>query len=80
MLVLRPLVLVRLAKVFHCTQLKILALKHMLQRLPIGLAQVQIGNKFENILRKIRQLIYYFYRAKEISKRVSSNIMNSKKV
>ena len=52
----------------------------MLQRLPIGLAQVQIGNKFENILRKIRQLIYYFYRAKEITKKVSNNIMNSKKV
>ena len=52
----------------------------MLQRLSIDLVQVQIGNKSKNILRKIRQLIYYFYRAKEISKRVSSNIMNSKKV
>ena len=36
----------------------------MLQRLPIALAQVKVGNPFENVLNEIRQIIYYLYRAK----------------
>ena len=76
----RPSDLVRVAKVFDCTQLKILTLKQILQRLPIALAQVQSRNKSENILNEIRQLIYYFYGAKKITKKVYNNIMNSIKV
>ena len=37
----------------------------MLQRLPIGLAQVKTGNKFENLLNEIRKIIYSLYQAKE---------------
>ena len=48
----------------------------MLQRLPIGLAQVKAGNTSENLLNKVRQLIYSLYRAKEITKKVYNNIMN----
>ena len=48
----------------------------MLQRLPIALAQVKAGNTFENLLNQIRQIIYYFYRPKKITKRVYNNIMN----
>ena len=33
----------------------------MLPRLPITLAQVQRGNRSENLLRKIRQIIYSMY-------------------
>ena len=40
----------------------------MLQRLPIGLAQVKAGNTSENLLNKVRQTIYSLYRAKEITK------------
>ena len=49
----------------------------MLQRLPIALAQVKAGNTSENLLNKMRQIIYYLYRAKEITKKVYNNIMNS---
>ena len=42
----------------------------MLQRLPIALAQVKAGKTFENLLNKIRQIIYFSYRAKEITKKV----------
>ena len=34
------------------------------QRLPIGLAQVKASNTSENLLNKIRQIIYYLHRAK----------------
>ena len=52
----------------------------MLQRLLIALAQVQAGNTFKNLLDEIRQIIYSLYQAKEITKKVYNNIMNSVKV
>ena len=45
----------------------------MLQILPIALAQVKAGNTSDNLLNKIRQIIYYLYPAKEITKRVCNN-------
>ena len=45
----------------------------MLQRLPIVLAQVKAGNTPENLLNKIRQIIYSLYRVKEITKKVYNN-------
>ena len=52
---------------------KILTTKQMLQK---ALAQVQSGNTSENVLNEIRQIIYSLYRAKEIAKKVYSNIIN----
>ena len=52
----------------------------MFQRLPITLAQVKEGNTFENLLNEIRQIVYSLYRAKEITKKVYNNIMNSIKL
>ena len=52
---------------------KILTTKQMLQK---ALAQVQSGNTSENVLNVIRQIIYSLYRAKEIAKKVYSNIIN----
>ena len=52
----------------------------MLQRLPIALAHVKAGNTFKNLLNEIRQIIYYFYRAKEVTKKLYNNIMNSIKL
>ena len=52
----------------------------MFQRLPIALAQVKAGKISENVLNGIRQIIYYLYQAKEITKKVYNNIMNSVKV
>ena len=42
----------------------------MFQRLPIG----------ENLLNEIRQIIYFLYRAKEITKKVCIDIINSFKL
>ena len=52
----------------------------MLQRLPIALAQVKASNSSENVLNEIRQIIYSLYRAKQITKKVYNNIMNSMKL
>ena len=52
----------------------------MLQRLPVALAQVKAGNTSENLLNGIRQITYSLYRAKEITKKVYNNIMNSIKL
>ena len=52
----------------------------MLQRLPVALAQVKTGITSENLQKKIRQIIYPLYCAKEITKKVYNNIMNSIKI
>ena len=52
----------------------------MLQRLPIALAQVKAENTSEKLLNEIRQIIYSLYRAKEITRKVYNNIMNSIKL
>ena len=58
-------------------RLKILTPKQMLQRLPIALAQVKAGNNSENLLNKIRQIVYSLYQSKEITKKVYNNLMKS---
>ena len=60
--------------------LKILSPEQMLQRFPISLAQVKASNTSENLVNEIRQIIYSLYRAKEITKKVYNNIMNSIKL
>ena len=52
----------------------------MLQRSPVALAQEKAGNASKNLLNESRQIIYSSYQAKEITKKVHSNIMNSVKV
>ena len=54
----------------------------MFQRVPIAAAQVKAGNKSENLLNEIREIIYCLYRAKEniTILTVYKNIMNSVKV
>ena len=49
----------------------------MLQRLPIVLAQVKAGNNSDNLLNEIRQIIYWVYQSKEITKKVYYNLMKS---
>ena len=64
-------------KSIHVEELEILTPKQILQRLLIALAQVKAGNTSENLLNEIRQIIYSFYQAKEMTKKVYNNIMNS---
>ena len=52
----------------------------MLQRSPIAVPQGKAGNTSENLLNEIRQIIHSLYRAKEITKKVCNNIINSIKV
>ena len=49
--------------------LKILTPKQMLQRLPIALAQIKAGKNSENLLNKIRQIVYSLYQSKQITKK-----------
>ena len=56
---------------------KILTSKQMLERLPIPLAQVKAGNNSESLLNEIRQIIYYLYQSKKITKKVYNNIIKS---
>ena len=59
------------------TGLKISKPKQMLQRLPIALAQVKAGNNSESLLNEIRQIVYFLYQSKEITKKVYNNLMKS---
>ena len=52
----------------------------MFQRLPIAVTQVKAGNTFENLLNEYRQSMNSLYQAKEISKKVYNNMMNSIKL
>ena len=52
----------------------------MLQRLPIALAPAKVDNTSENLLNEIRQVMYSLYQAKEITKKVYNNLMNSIKL
>ena len=58
----------------------ILTPQQMLQRLLIALPQVKGGNTSENLLNEIRQIINSLYRAKEITRKVCNNIMDSIKL
>ena len=57
--------------------LKILTPKQILQRLPIALAQVKVGNNSENLLNEIRQIVYSLYQSKQITKKVYNSIIKS---
>ena len=57
--------------------LKILTPKQILQRLPIALAQVKASNNSEILLNEIRQIVYFLYQSKQITKKVYNNIIKS---
>ena len=59
------------------TRLKILTPKQMLQRLPIALAQVKVGNNSESLLNEIRQIVYSLHQSKQITEKVYNKISKS---
>ena len=67
----------RLAREQEGTGLKILTSNQMFKRLPIALAQIKAGNNSESLLNEIRQIVYYLYRSKKITKMLYNNIINS---
>ena len=58
-------------------RIEILTPKQKLQRLPMALAQVKVGNTSENLLNEIRKIIYSLYR---VTTKVYNNIMNTIKL
>ena len=56
--------------------LKILTPNQMLSRLPISLAQLQAGNNSEKLKNEIRQLLYFLYCSKNMTKQVYHNLIN----
>ena len=61
-------------------RLKVLNPNQMLQRLSIALAQIKVGNNSESLLNEIRQIAYFLYQSKKITKKVYNNIIKSIKV
>ena len=55
--------------------LKTLTKQQMLSRLPILLAQIQAGNNSNKLKNELRQLIYYLYRSKTLTKTVYNNLI-----
>ena len=55
--------------------LKILTNKQMLNRLLILLAQIQAGNNSKKIKNELRQILYWLYRSKALTKTVYNNLI-----
>ena len=60
--------------------LEIFTPKQIIQILPIALAQVKVRNTSKKLRNEISQIIYSLYWAKEITKKVYNNTMNSTKL
>ena len=56
--------------------LKILTPDQMLSRLPITLAQLKAGNNSEKLQNEIRQLLYSFYRSKNLTKKLYKSLVD----
>ena len=56
--------------------LKILTLDQMLSRLPINLAQLKARNNSQKLKNEIRQLLYFLYRSKQLTKQLYNNLIN----
>ena len=57
--------------------LKILTTSQMLNRLPSTLAQLKAGNNSEKLKNKIRQILYFLYRSKKLTKTIDNNLINT---
>ena len=60
----------------HGSGLKILTPDQMLSRLRITLAQLKAGNGSEKLKHKIRQLLYYLYRSKKLTKQLYKSLID----
>ena len=60
--------------------LKILTNKQMLNRLPILLAQIEVGNNSNKLKNEARQILYLLYRSKALTKTVYNKLIKSIRV
>ena len=49
----------------------------MLKRLPIALEKVKAGNRSDNLLNEIREIVYSLYQTNEITIKVHNNMIKS---
>ena len=49
----------------------------MLSKLPINLTQLKAGNNSENFKNEIRQLLYFSYRSKKLTKKIYKNLIKT---
>ena len=56
--------------------LKILTPNQMLSRLPITSAQLKVGNNSEKLKNEIRQLLYFLYRSKKLTKQLYKSLID----
>ena len=56
--------------------LKFSTLDQMLSRLPITLAQLKAGNNSEKLKNEIRQLLYFLYRSKKLTKQLYKSLID----
>ena len=56
--------------------LKILTPDQILSRLPITLAQLKAGNNSQKLKNEIRELLYFLYRSKQLTKQLYNNLIN----
>lgn len=57
--------------------MKTLTPKQVLERLPMAFAQVKAGHALESLLSNIKKIVYSLYWVKEITKKVSINVIKS---
>ena len=55
------------------TELRIITLRQMFQRLPLLMSEISAGNKSESLLNEIRQIVYSLYRSKKFPKKYIIN-------
>ena len=56
--------------------LKMLTPNQMLRRLPISFAQLKAGNNSKKFKNEIRQLLYYLYRPKTLTKNIYKSLID----
>ena len=56
--------------------LKMLTSDQMLSRLPISLAQLKAGNNSKKLKNEIRQLLYFLYRSKRLTKQLYKSLID----
>ena len=56
--------------------LKISTPNQKLNRLPISLAQLNVGNNSEKLKNEIRQLLYSLYRSKKLTKQLYKSLID----
>ena len=58
-------------------RLKILTPQQMITRLPISLAQLNARNNSRKLKNEIRQIQYYLYRSKKLTKKVYEHLIKT---